>query len=265
MDGSTADIRAEWRGVLDRHRGRSWKQPDGERFWSQRLETASADELRAIQSEKLRVAVRYAYACIPFYRQKFDAIGLRPADVTSVDDLEKIPVTTKQEMAEDIAAHPPWGTYTAVDDAIWAERGWQIFASSGTTARPRVFRYTSLDRSLWSWGNARAMWAMGVAPAPEAAGLRVRPARVALGRALCAEPHGHPHRDGGRPRLARPRALRPRVPPDHPGLHALLCALPRELDGRSRPRPGGQRGALPLLRRRAGLQRPGHASPAGGA
>ena len=164
MDGSPADIRVEWRGLLDRHRGRSWDRPDGERFWAERLETASADELRAIQSEKLRVAVRYAYACIPFYRRKFDAIGLRPADVKSVDDLEKIPVTTKQEMAEDIAANPPWGTYTAVDDAIWTERGWQIFASSGTTARPRVFRYTSFDRSLWSWGNARAMWAMGFRP-----------------------------------------------------------------------------------------------------
>src|SRR5262249_59143547 len=108
-------------------------------------------------SEKLRAAVRYAYACIPFSRRKFDAIGLRPADVTSVDDLEKIPVTTKQEMAEDIAAHPPWGTYTAVDDAIWAERGWQIFASSGTTARPRVFRYTSLDRTLCTSANPPAI------------------------------------------------------------------------------------------------------------
>lgn len=169
MAGLTGDIRAEWRAMLERHRGANWEQPDSDQYWAKRLDTASPDELRAIQSAKLRVAVRYAYECIPFYRRKFDALGLRPDDIGSVDDLEKIPVTTKQEMADDIAANSPWGTYTAVDDAIWTERGWQIFASSGTTARPRVFRYTSFDRSLWSWGNARAMWAMGFRPGRDSA------------------------------------------------------------------------------------------------
>ena len=72
-------------------------------------------------------------------------------------------------MADDIAENSPWGTYTAVDDAIWTQRGWQIFASSGTTARPRVFRYTSFDRSLWTWANARAMWAMGFRPGRDSA------------------------------------------------------------------------------------------------
>src|SRR5262245_43263711 len=169
MAVSTSDIRAEWLAVLERHRDGTWARPDGDRYWSARLDTASRDALRAIQSEKLRVAVRYAYACIPFYRRKFDAIGLHPADIGSVDDLQKIPVTTKQEMADDIAAHPPWGTYTAVDDATWRESGWQIFASSGTTARPRVFRYTAFDRSLWRWANARAMWAMGFRPGRDSA------------------------------------------------------------------------------------------------
>ena len=163
------DIRAKWLEALERHRGGNWMQPESEQYWTVPLDTASPDELRAIQSEKLRVAVRYAYACIPFYRRKFDAIGLRPDDIASVEDLQKIPLTTKQEMADDIADNPPWGTYTAVDDAIWAQRGWQIFASSGTTARPRVFRYTSLDRSLWTWANARAMWAMGFRPGRDSA------------------------------------------------------------------------------------------------
>jgi phenylacetate-CoA ligase len=163
------DIRAEWLATLERHRGGNWMQPESEQFWAVRLDTASPDELRAIQSEKLRVVIRYTYECIPFYRRRFDAVGLKPGDIASVADLQKIPLTTKQEMADDIANNPPWGTYTAVDDAIWTRRGWQVFASSGTTARPRAFRYTRFDRSLWTWANARAMWAMGFRPGRDSA------------------------------------------------------------------------------------------------
>ena len=60
------------------------------------------------------MAVRFAYEYIPFYRRKFDAIGLNSGDIHSVDDLALIPVTTKLEMAEDLAEHSPWGTYTAL-------------------------------------------------------------------------------------------------------------------------------------------------------
>jgi phenylacetate-CoA ligase len=152
--------RAAWLGCLERHRP-SRAQPDDHRFWCRDLETGSRDALRATQGEKLVTAVRYAYGCIPFYRRKLDAIGLQPGDVRGIADLAALPVTTRQEMAEDLAAHPPWGTYTAVDDAAWLERGWQVFASSGTTGKPRAFRYTHLDRDLWAWANARAMYAMG--------------------------------------------------------------------------------------------------------
>ena len=158
-----SDIREEWIATLQKYR-LSPDRPDNERFWCTGLDTASQEELRAIQSEKLRVAVRYVYECIPFYRRKFDAIGLEPGDIRSVDDLHLIPVTTKQEMADDLAEHSPWGTYTALDDALWAQRGWQIFASSGTTAQPRAFRYTQFDRQMWMWEDARAMWAMGFKP-----------------------------------------------------------------------------------------------------
>lgn len=114
-----------------------------------------------MQGEKLRLLVHYAYACIPFYRRRFDNIGLMPGDITSVDDLIHIPVTTREEMAADALERPPWGTYTAIDDRLWRERGWQTFSSSGTTAQPRVFRYTQLDRELWAWLTARAVWATG--------------------------------------------------------------------------------------------------------
>jgi phenylacetate-CoA ligase len=161
-------IRREWLETIARHRPNP-ERAASERFWAESLERMSRDEIRALQSEKLRVAVRYAHASIPFYRRKFDAIGLDPRDVGGVEDLGKIPLTTKGEMAEDLAEHPPWGTYTAVDDARWLESGWQIFASSGTTVRPRIFRYTRFDRDTWAWADARALWAMGFRPGRDSA------------------------------------------------------------------------------------------------
>ena len=161
-------IRREWLETIARHRPNP-DRPSSERFWAESLERMSRDELRSLQSEKLRVAVRFAYECIPFYRRRFDAIGLRPEDVRGVEDLPRIPLATKLEMAEDLAAHPPWGTYTAIDDARWTEDGWQVFASSGTTAQPRAFRYTRFDRETWAWADARAMWAMGFRPGRDSA------------------------------------------------------------------------------------------------
>jgi phenylacetate-CoA ligase len=163
-----ADVRQEWLDTIERHRsatgGPATGAAAGQELWAPRLDAASRDELRAIQDDKLRVAVRYAYERIPFYRRRFDRAGLDPRDIRTVDDLQRIPVATKQEMASDLAEHQPWGTYTAVGDQDWVERGWQIFASSGTTAQPRAFRYTAFDRELWAWSNARAMWAMGFRP-----------------------------------------------------------------------------------------------------
>lgn len=162
------DVRSRWLATVERFR-RAPHQPDDERMWSRSLETAGRDELRAIQDEKLRACVAYAYECIPFYRRRFDATGLVPADIASVDDLGLIPLTTKQGMADDLAEHAPWGSYTAVDDTTWIERGWQTFMTSGTTTTPRAFRYTEFDRQTWQWANARAMWAMGFRPGRDVA------------------------------------------------------------------------------------------------
>src|SRR5690349_21544700 len=101
-----ADIRAEWLALLARYR-RDPDRPVNDRYWSS-LDTLSGDELHDVLSTKLRLAVQYAYETIPFYRRKFDRAGLRPGDIRSVEDLQRIPVTTKHQMAEDAAAHPPW-------------------------------------------------------------------------------------------------------------------------------------------------------------
>jgi phenylacetate-CoA ligase len=157
-----------WREAIWRH-VRNPDRPGSASYWSPTLETASHDELREIQNQKLPAAVRFAAARIPFYQRRFREIGLQPGDVRSVDDLRAIPITTKQEMAADLEANPPWGGYTSVDERLWRERGWQTFMSSGTTGRARVFRYLSFDRTIWSWLDARAMWAMGLRPGQDSA------------------------------------------------------------------------------------------------
>jgi phenylacetate-CoA ligase len=156
-----AATRQRWLEVLERHR-RDWERPGAERCWSPALETASRDELVGIQNAKLAALAPFLYENSPFYRRRFDRLGMMPDDLKTVDDLPKWPVVDKREMVEDALQYPPYGTYTAHDDALWKERGWMIFATSGTTGAPRVFRYSQLDRGYWEWANARALHAMGI-------------------------------------------------------------------------------------------------------
>ena len=79
-----------------------------------------------------------------------------------MDDLPKWPVVDKSEMMRDAALNPPYGTYSTIGEAEWADRGWMLFSSSGSTGAPRVFRYTHADRALWEWANARALHSMGI-------------------------------------------------------------------------------------------------------
>ncbi len=155
------DAHARWVAVL-RKFARGMEAPASKRYWAPDYETASRQRIRDIQEEKLEAMLPYLYERSPFYRTKFKAAKLRPADIRSVADLAKFPITTKQEMADDVAAHRPWGTYTPIDDRAWRERGWMVFSTSGTTATPRSFRYTQLDAELWAKTSARALYAMGI-------------------------------------------------------------------------------------------------------
>ncbi len=156
--------RRAWLETLERYR-HDRDAPGSERYWSPRLDTASRDEIRAIQDAKLKAVVPFLYENSAFYRRRFDRLGLSPPDIGDVDALQaRWPVLDKKEMAEDAAAHPPYGTYTTMTEAVWAERGWMMFASSGSTGPPRVFRYSHIDRELWAWANARALHAMDFKP-----------------------------------------------------------------------------------------------------
>src|SRR5260221_6772840 len=153
--------RERWIGVLEKF-ARTMREPASKRHWAPQFECASRERIREIQEDKLAAMLPYLYEHSPFYRAKFKAAKLKPADIRTLADLPKLPVTTKDEMARDVEANRPWGTYTPIDEKTWFNRGWMIFSTSGTTATPRSFRYTALDAELWATTSARALYAMGV-------------------------------------------------------------------------------------------------------
>lgn len=153
--------RACWLETLAKHRT-AFDAPDAEQYWARRADTASRDEIVAIQNDKLAALTPFLYEHSDFYRRRFDRLGLAPTDIRTVEDLPRWPVVTAREMAEDAAQHPPYGTYLTIGPQEWADRGWMQFSSSGSTGTPRVFRYTHVDREYWEWANARALWSMGI-------------------------------------------------------------------------------------------------------
>ena len=153
--------RQTWLSVLDTYK-RDANSPGSADYWSPTLDCASRDELIAIQNAKLAALTPFLYENSLFYRRRFDRLGLAPSDIQSIDDLPKWPVVDKSEMMADVQANPPYGTYTTHDDTLWAERGWMLFSSSGSTGIPRPFRYSQIDRDLWAWANARAIHSFGI-------------------------------------------------------------------------------------------------------
>src|SRR5262249_25031626 len=138
--------------------------PGSAAHWSPSLDCASRDELTAIQNAKLAALTPFLYENSAFYRRRFDRLGLAPTDIAATEHLPRWPVVDKAEMIADVEAAPPFGTYTTHGDDLWAARGWMMFASSGSTGSPRVFRYSQIDRELWAWANARALHSLGLRP-----------------------------------------------------------------------------------------------------
>src|SRR5215469_18421422 len=159
--------RERWLAVLERFSS-GLDVPQSTRIWAPALESATRTRIVEIQEEKLRALVPFLYEESAFYRQRLRAAKLTPADIRSLSDLPKIPVVTKESMATDVTAYPPWGTYTTVNEKTWRARGWMVFSTSGTTTTPRSFRYTQVDARLWAITSARALYAMGVRPGDSA-------------------------------------------------------------------------------------------------
>uniref|UniRef100_A0AAU2AFK5 Phenylacetate-coenzyme A ligase n=1 Tax=Streptomyces sp. NBC_00093 TaxID=2975649 RepID=A0AAU2AFK5_9ACTN len=123
--------------------------------WLDAGERLDAEALRALQLERLRTSLRYAYDNVPFYRESFDKAGVRPDDCRSLADLALFPFTTKADLRDTY----PYGMF-----AVPRDRVRRIHASSGTTGRPTVVGYTDNDLSLWADLVARSIRAAGGRP-----------------------------------------------------------------------------------------------------
>ncbi|SMC82089.1 phenylacetate--CoA ligase PaaK [Lentzea albidocapillata] len=116
------------------------------------IETASIDELRALQLERLQWSVRHAYENVPHYRASLDAGGVHPGDVKSLEDLAKLPFTTKADLRDNY----PFGMF-----AVPRAEVSRVHASSGTTGKPTVVGYTKADLDTWAKVMARSIRAAG--------------------------------------------------------------------------------------------------------
>ena len=116
------------------------------------IETASRDEITALQVQRLRATLANAYENVAHYRAAFDAAGVHPADLKSLADLAKFPFTTKQDLRDNY----PFGMF-----AVPRSQVSRIHASSGTTGKPTVVGYTARDISTWADLGARSIRAAG--------------------------------------------------------------------------------------------------------
>lgn len=121
-------------------------------YFNPDVELASRDYLRAVQSARLIKMVENCYNNVPFYKKKFDDIGLLPGDIKSIDDITKLPFTIKQDLRDNY----PFGLF-----AVPNEKLVRIHASSGTTGKQTVVGYTQHDVDVWAEGAARAIVAAG--------------------------------------------------------------------------------------------------------
>ncbi|MFS2115112.1 phenylacetate--CoA ligase PaaK [Herbaspirillum frisingense] len=116
------------------------------------IETASRDELQALQLQRLKWSLRHAYDNVPHYRHAFDQAGVHPDDLKSLADLARFPFTSKKDLRD----HYPFGLF-----AVPREQVVRVHASSGTTGKPTVVGYTRNDIDTWATVVARSIRAAG--------------------------------------------------------------------------------------------------------
>ncbi|MEI6275977.1 MAG: phenylacetate--CoA ligase [Prolixibacteraceae bacterium] len=122
-------------------------------IWNEKIECATREEMRSIQSKRLTETVQRIYHSVPSYRKKMQEAGLTPHDIKSVDDLKKLPFTTKSDLRDNY----PFGLFTVPMSEIV-----RLHASSGTTGKPTVVGYTRKDIQMWSEVVTRSLCMAGV-------------------------------------------------------------------------------------------------------
>lgn len=122
-------------------------------IWNPDIECAEHGKIEEIQLRRLQETVRNVYENVPMYKERLDSVGLKPSDIRSLDDLSRIPFTTKADLRD----HYPYGLFARpMKDVV------RIHASSGTTGQPTVVGYTRKDLDTWSEVMARIIAMAGV-------------------------------------------------------------------------------------------------------
>ena len=119
------------------------------------IECMSREDMRALQTERLIKTVKRCYENVPFYKKKMDEMGVKPSDIQSIDDIVKLPFTTKTDLRDEY----PFGLQAVPHSEVR-----RIHASSGTTGKPVVDTYTENDLKCWAEGVARCMAVADIGP-----------------------------------------------------------------------------------------------------
>ncbi len=122
------------------------------KYFQPEIETASPEQIRAWQDERLVKTVKHVYENVEHYRKRMDAAGIKPEDIKSADDLKKLPFTYKQDLRDTY----PYGMMAVpMTDVV------ELHASSGTTGKQIVVGYTKNDLQIWADICARQLYAVG--------------------------------------------------------------------------------------------------------
>src|SRR5579863_1878657 len=124
-------------------------------MFNREIETMPRESLRQLQNKRLHNMLGYMYAQVPYYREMFDRLSIKPGDIQSVEDLPKLPLMKKQTLRD----YYPFGLL-----AVPRENLMRVHASSGTTGKPTVVCYTANDIDTFAEVNARSLAAAGAKP-----------------------------------------------------------------------------------------------------
>lgn len=155
MNRSAAEQWA-WPPTYDEH----YQPLTEQRFWFPQRETMPPEQRDELIVARLREVMSYAWQRSPFYRHKWDEAGIAPGSIRTLEDFERVPVVTKDELRADQAANEPFGSYLCVS----TEDVKHVNGTSGTTGRPTAFGIAERDWRSIANAHARVLWAMGVRP-----------------------------------------------------------------------------------------------------
>lgn len=122
-------------------------------IWNQNKECMSRDQMHDLQGKRLQKLVKKVYHSTPFYRRKMQEMDLTPGDIRTIEDIVKLPFTTKQDLRDNY----PYGMFAVPNSEIV-----RIHASSGTTGNPTIVGYTRNDLEIWQECMARCLAAYGL-------------------------------------------------------------------------------------------------------